>query len=98
LVSEASELEVGSEVNAAQLLRKREHELEQKCEEMDLLQHQLDAAKAVSISITMILAFFLPLHGHLQDMTQEIKNGKNKLNVFFSTSICNRSFNQCIFL
>lgn len=48
LVSEVSELEVGLEGNAAQLLRQREHELEQKCEEVDQLQHQLDAAKTVS--------------------------------------------------
>jgi hypothetical protein len=57
LVSEASELELGSEGNAAQLLCQREHELEQKCEEVDRLQHQLNAAKTVSTSLQFLLSF-----------------------------------------
>ena len=50
LMSEASELELKSEGDAAQLLLQRERELEQKCEEVDKLQHQLDAAKTVSMN------------------------------------------------
>jgi broad-specificity NMP kinase len=56
LVSEARELEAVSEGNAAQLLCQREQELEQKCDEIDELQHQLDAAQTVST------APFVPLH------------------------------------
>jgi hypothetical protein len=63
LVSEVSELEAGSEGNAAQLLCQRERELEQKCEEINQLQHQLDATKTVSKSLQFLL-FFFPLHVH----------------------------------
>ncbi|KDR11694.1 Protein outspread [Zootermopsis nevadensis] len=56
LVSEVSELEVGLEGNAAQLLRQREHELEQKCEEVDQLQHQLDAAKTHGEQLSALCA------------------------------------------
>jgi hypothetical protein len=58
LVSEVSELEAVSEGNAAQLLCQREHQLEQKCEEIDQLQQQLDAAKTVSKSMQLLLPFF----------------------------------------
>jgi hypothetical protein len=57
LVSEANELEVGSEGNAAQLLCQREQELEQKCEEVDRLQHQLESARTVSMSPQFLLSF-----------------------------------------
>jgi hypothetical protein len=63
LVSEVSELEAGSEGNAAQLLCQREHELEQKCEEINQLQHQLDATKTVSKSLQFSLSF-----SHCMDM------------------------------
>ena len=56
LVLEASELELGSEGNAAKL-RQREQELEQKCEEVDRLQHQLEAARTVSMSPQFLLSF-----------------------------------------
>jgi hypothetical protein len=57
LVSEASELEVGSEGNAAKLLCQREQELKQKCEEVDQLQHQLEAARTVSMSPQFLHSF-----------------------------------------
>jgi hypothetical protein len=57
LVLEASELEAGSEGNAAQLLCQRELELEQKCEEVDRLQHQLEAVRTVSMSLQFLLSF-----------------------------------------
>jgi len=57
LVSEASELELGSEGNAVKLLCQRKQELEQKCEEVDRLQHQLEAARTVSMSPQFLLYF-----------------------------------------
>ncbi|XP_069672228.1 protein outspread isoform X4 [Periplaneta americana] len=56
LVSEASELEADSGGNAAQLLQQRERELEQKCEEMDQLQHELDAAKTHGEQLSALCA------------------------------------------
>ena len=52
-MSEANELELKSEGDAARLLIQCERELEQKCEEVDKLQHQLDSAKTVSIYHTL---------------------------------------------
>ncbi|PNF35189.1 hypothetical protein B7P43_G07654 [Cryptotermes secundus] len=56
LVSEVSELEAGSEGNAAQLLCQREHELEQKCEEISHLQHQLDTTKTHGEQLSALCA------------------------------------------
>ncbi|KAJ9588158.1 hypothetical protein L9F63_018483, partial [Diploptera punctata] len=56
LMSEASELELKSEGDAAHLLLQRERELEQKCEEVDKLQHQLDAAKTHGEQLSALCA------------------------------------------
>jgi hypothetical protein len=94
LVSEASEIEVGSESNVAHLLRQREHELGQKCEEVDHLQHQLDAAKTVSTLLRFLFPFSHCMGTYCHPGGKQIKI----LFILFHFVTCNLCSEICIML